>query len=220
VEHLRSTSDWPCRWCRGACCGAFRVFLTPFDLARIMDGLQIPWSSVVRLVQVDRRTIGSRALAFSLGEEEFFLMALHRRASGCRFLLRFDGLQRCGIHAFRPLACRCFPFEQRRQGAVRRRMTPAAAAQNNNSRSRKLTKVPHAPCPPGWLPEGDAFRRLESDVARRAQETLLTEAILESWHEDGLQTMIAAGIPVEAFAERLECFLAFALARVRDISTV
>jgi Fe-S-cluster containining protein len=212
-------SGWPCRSCRNACCGVFRVFVTPFDLVRIMDGLEVPWQSVCRPVQVDRRTAADGAQAFSLGEEELFLLALHRRATGCRFLLRFDGLQRCGIHSLRPMTCRCFPFEQRGKVAARIGRSPAMTGQGGISRAPRLTKVAHAFCPPTWLPDGEVGRRLEIDLARRSQEAMLTAALLESWHEDGLPAMIAAGIPVEAFGERLECFLAFVLARVRSISS-
>jgi hypothetical protein len=96
-----------CFTCPAPCCTSYVVPILGFDLWRLARGLQLPWSEVAE-ARADRMTWESFAL--DGGETRLGFYLRQREAETCRFLLTLPSGQRCGAHAWRPLACRVYPW--------------------------------------------------------------------------------------------------------------
>ena len=181
------TSD-PCFSCTVSCCRAFRIYMTPTDLHRISRGLGVPASDFCLPVQCSGETRDHAHLAFSLGEEERFLLALHRRASGCVFLMKVGDHRRCGIHGVRPLVCRSYPLAWNRG---------------------RTCMAQQALCPQPWPTSSAVEAEWAALHQQREQESFQYQALLDTWHEEGLPALRATGLPTRAFRARFGFFLDF-----------
>jgi Fe-S-cluster containining protein len=99
-----------CGPCHALCCEIYVVHLGGHDLWRLVRGLDLPWRAVAELSPHP----APASISFRLdGGGARHALSLRRRESGaCGFLLELPGgLRRCGVHAFRPWACRAYPLE-------------------------------------------------------------------------------------------------------------
>jgi len=103
-----------CTRCQAFCCRRLDIHLSAADVARLAAALDVPGESFVELALVEGSSADSFLLSATGPEYE---LVLARRAGGagetddCVFLLQLqDGSRRCGVHALRPLVCRCYPF--------------------------------------------------------------------------------------------------------------
>ena len=181
-------SNIPCIRCHTVCCGAYRVYLFPDDLRRLRDHLHVAPETIIMPVPLTAENAEQAAWSFSLGEEERFLMGLRRRTGRCLFLLNLGGTRRCGVHAWRPLSCRLYPF---------------------TADVKRVRRLERALCPTPW--PLDALTRHEVQImSRRAsREAMQYEALLETWHETELPQLNADGVGRLAFRARFRRFLAF-----------
>lgn len=180
----------PCHDCSVACCRAFRIYLTSFDLQRIVLTLGVAAADICLPVQCAGENLDHRHLSFSLGEEERFLLALRRNRRGCLFLMKIGATQRCGIHQVRPLVCRSYPLI---------------------ASGRHLMMARQALCPSPWVLSSAHRKDFQNLQKQRERESFLFQAVLERWHDEGLPALRASGIPVHAFQARFHVFLDFVL---------
>ncbi|MFZ2958834.1 MAG: YkgJ family cysteine cluster protein [Candidatus Ozemobacteraceae bacterium] len=186
---LKDSKQTPCAACVANCCGAFRIFLSPFDLYRLSDTLCVPAVKLCLPVQLCAENADHLPWSFSLGEEERFLLSLRRRSNHCLFQMNVGGMRRCGVHAIRPLVCRGYPFhwDGRRLNRVRQFLCPAEWVLTSNERAE-------------WM---DLLSR------RMSQELFQYEAFLETWHEVELSRLNSEGMAPRAFRDRFSRFLTF-----------
>src|SRR5262249_36139873 len=96
-----------CFSCDAPCCTSYVVPIHGFDLWRMVRGLQLPWSDVA-----DARAGDWDGFAVDASETRLSLFLRAREGEVCRFLLTLpSGLQRCGAHSARPMACRVYPWQ-------------------------------------------------------------------------------------------------------------
>ncbi|MBF0502602.1 MAG: YkgJ family cysteine cluster protein [Candidatus Riflebacteria bacterium] len=178
----------PCTECTANCCGEFRIFITPFDLLRLSKALNVPAGKICLPVQLCLENADHRPSSFSLGEEERFLLALRRRSDRCLFQMNVGGMRRCGVHAFRPLVCRSYPFI---------------------FDGRRLRTVRQFVCPTEWTLTPEERVESISIGKRMSAENMQYEALLETWHEVELPRINREGIASRAFRERFHRYLIF-----------
>ena len=95
----------------GTCCHGHRIMVSPWEIARIAQALQVH-PRVIR----DERTRDGGTCLMADGAVGIHGGPAHRVA-GCTW---YDANQGCRIHAHRPLACRLYPLgRDRPHGAVR-----------------------------------------------------------------------------------------------------
>jgi Fe-S-cluster containining protein len=178
----------PCLTCTGFCCRRFRVYLFPEDIVCLNQGTGLRPEAFCLPVPLTSRNSDHAHFSFSLGAEERFLLGLKRNAGGCRFRIRGNHQLGCGIHAFRPLICRSYPF------AVS---------------GRTLRLIPENVCPTPWRLDADtrqAWLKLGRELSTAA---LRFQGFLETWHEANLPALAAgaAAIPLKDFRRRFRFFL-------------
>jgi len=185
----------PCAACATLCCGAFRIFLSPFDLVRLSRALELPPECICLPVQLCAENADHAPWSFSLGEEERFLIGLRRKSGHCLFLMNLSGNRRCGVHALRPLVCRSYPWRVEH---------------------RRLHRVRQWLCPTDWpltAEERHQWCRLGPHLER---EALLYQAFLETWQEDVLPKLGAEGLARLDLRGRFRRFVEFLTARVDE----
>jgi Fe-S-cluster containining protein len=109
-RRLPVVDESPCFGCTTSCCSDYLVAVNAHDLWRLTRELGLPWTALAAV----RSTLPDYAESFALDDSGGrFGFHLHRTASGaCTLLTRLgDGVERCGVHAVRPLACRVYPFQ-------------------------------------------------------------------------------------------------------------
>nr|MDO8084003.1 YkgJ family cysteine cluster protein [Candidatus Sigynarchaeum springense] len=103
--------------CDGECCHEHTVLLTHHDVRRILQGVDIdPRELVVffraREGYVDLEVLGGYPAILMEGEACYmglrFVVDDQDTRRHCRFL--DHATNRCGIHAFKPMVCRAYPF--------------------------------------------------------------------------------------------------------------
>jgi len=105
------TGKVPCYECGVSCCSAYNVIITAFDFLAIRRALKLPSQRIVDFIPLEKENQNYFPFSFFLSKGKRFLLSLKKRGKSCIFLIKFGKYGRCGIHLFRPMVCRCYPFQ-------------------------------------------------------------------------------------------------------------
>ena len=187
----------PCDDCHAGCCRSFAVPVSGADIIRIEQGLELSfWDFVCRWADPDGRIALNYAPHFFFEDEPetpFVISLMHHESeyfqgtTRCRFLTEGApdaehplGQARCGIHKFRPGACRVFPtkFDPANELAV---------IQDVPERSREDDAQVYNLCPRPWEPSDlHAIQPLHDLVIAR-YEMQYFQRIAELWNRNPKQ---------------------------------
>jgi len=153
-----------CAGCDVDCC-SYVVPLTVSDAHRIREQLNLPWAAFATLVPYPLRAV---TWPIRVGRSAFQL-AIKRKRGTCPFRLRFSGLQRCGIHAQRPTACRLFPFL-------------ADVEAQRRAPSPMLAQISPQKCPLAWPKDEHSIAELHDLIETSTRGRAQDEEVLRLWN--------------------------------------
>jgi Fe-S-cluster containining protein len=154
-----------CAGCDVDCCTGHVIPVNCHDAWRIRHGLGIPYRDFLGLVPQDR---SAPTHPVRMGTVRFTLVLRRRPDRSCGFLVRLGGERRCGVHAFRPDACRIFPFlPDVEQQAPR----PAG----------DLLQLHPSHCPWRWPVTEERKERVLQDIRDNASHRVLDRETLSAW---------------------------------------
>lgn len=123
--------------CTGACCHHYMVNLCGYDVWLVSTRLRLrPEEFAVPVLLKDPGNAGfrlepsGRQYALALDKRRWGSRGKVSERGPCIFLVRMtDGVERCGIHAIRPVACRVYPMAVRNADLAQRSdaMCPAGS---------------------------------------------------------------------------------------------
>lgn len=153
----------PCASCRGLCCSS-TIHLTMVEALRIGLSLSVPLESFVVRVPASQERGGKQTVPIPLDEGEVRL-ALRQRDDGsddCVLLHRVGARALCAAYAFRPGACRVFPYK----------------AQLGD---RVVSAGPPLPCPTRWLWNEEVATRVRGDVEGWLADLAEERRLVDAW---------------------------------------
>lgn len=152
-----------CSDCIGKCCSRFCIFVTSFDVIRIKEKIKTDPSRFLTPYPAEGLMEPASYPAFKLNGKDFLLgldTKLGKR--NCIFLMDIHGVNRCGIHAFRPLVCRTYPFKSNEEA--------------------ELETVEELLCPMQWWPEGAEKEEYKADIEQFREELEGYRKIVGKWN--------------------------------------
>lgn len=164
----------PCAQCKGLCCSA-TVHLTMVEALRIHVALTLPFDTFTTLLPAegDRGSRQSVAIPIDGGPVRLALRQKDEVTGDCGFLLRIGDRALCSIYAFRPGACRVFPYKAELGDLV-------------------VSAGPPLPCPTSWLWNDAVAARVQTDMERWLKDLEVEAAIIDAWTK--------AAVPERTFA--------------------
>jgi Fe-S-cluster containining protein len=153
-----------CAGCDVDCC-SYIVPLTVSDAHRIQQQLNLPWTAFATLVPYPTRAV---TWPIRVGRRNFQL-AIKRKRGTCPFRMRFSGLQRCGIHPLRPMACRLFPFL-------------ADVDAQRRAPSSMMAQLPPEKCPLAWPKNDTSVAELHDLIVTATTGRAQDEEVLRLWN--------------------------------------
>lgn len=108
-----------CAGCVADCCSRFNVLLTHVDVGRIHRHLKLDPIDFTSPFPESAAFVGNQFAAFEMDGEMHFLALDKKLGKGtCAFSLALGNSKRCGIHAFKPMVCRTYPFTLDSEGRL------------------------------------------------------------------------------------------------------
>lgn len=155
-----------CSDCAGKCCSSFYVFVTAFDVVRIVEKLGIEPSKFLTAYPAKGLMEPAEYPTFKLTGRNFLLgLDTKLGKKDCIFLMDINGVKRCGIHAFRPISCRVYPFKLNKE--------------------ENLETVEEMLCPKQWWPEGAEREEYKANAKQFRGELEGYKKIVERWNSQG-----------------------------------
>lgn len=151
-----------CDKCNGKCCTEFVRFITAFDAVRITNALKI---EPTYFIDYYPHEIVSIYPVFKLNGKDYVLGldAKSGTIKDCIFLMNIGNTKRCGIHNFKPMNCKTYPF----------------IFKNN-----ELDFVEEFVCPKQWWPEGEEREEYIKHIAQFKEELKQYRKIIKLWNKN------------------------------------
>lgn len=151
-----------CEKCNGICCTKFVKFITAHDALRIAKKLKIDPTYFLDYYTAE---IDSIYPNFKINGEDYVLGLDNKLGTirECIFLMNIGNTRRCGIHKFRPLVCRTYPFII--------------------DKDDSLDFVEDHICPKQWWPEGEEKEEYLKYINQFKEEIEQYKEIVEAWNE-------------------------------------
>lgn len=153
----------PCAQCNGPCCTTI-VFVTMVEALRIHLSLSLPLASFTRLIpaQGDRGSRQSVAIPLDGGEMRIVFAQREDAGGDCVLVHRMGSRALCSIYAFRPGACRVFPYKA-------------------EVGDRVVSAGPPLPCPVSWLWNEEVAKRVQEDMERWLRDLEVERDLVAKW---------------------------------------
>lgn len=149
-----------CDTCHGKCCKRFVVFITAHDATRIAKNLNI---DPLYFLNYYPEEFTSKYPCFTIKGKSYVLGIDSKDGSmkDCKFLLNIGGYNRCGIHCFRPMSCRTYPF---------------------TLEDGKLGSVEEFLCPKQWWPKAEKREEYINNIKQFKKELEEYRSMVETWN--------------------------------------
>lgn len=150
-----------CDKCNGKCCTKFVKFITAFDAVRIAKALNIEPTYFLDYYTAE---IDSIYPSFKINGNDYILGLDTKSGTirDCIFLMNIGNTKRCGIHNFRPMICRTYPF---------------------TFEENELDFVEEIVCPKQWWPEGKEREEYIKNIPQFKKELKQYGEIVKMWNE-------------------------------------
>ncbi|MHA1310518.1 MAG: YkgJ family cysteine cluster protein [Candidatus Helarchaeota archaeon] len=143
--------------CNGYCCTKYTVLITTEDIKRILENTPLKPTQFLTLYYVNEEIL-KLFPKITLASEDIVLGLRQRPDGSCIFYLKELGL--CGIHLYKPMVCRTYPFTLNDKGQLIR-----------------LENI----CPGEWYPKN--IEDLKDQIRQAWYEMEINKKKIEMWNK-------------------------------------